>query len=119
MKGVLVVFFTQQNRRYQGKMLGDWVVDLAKDLGLRGATLSTGIEGFGHTGELHSAHFFEMADEPMQIQLAVTEEECGRLFERLDAEDICLFYIKTPIEAGTVGGGQDNVDHLNRTGDKV
>ena len=45
MKGFMVVFFTQQNRRYKGKMLGDWVVDLAKDLGLRGATLSTGIEG--------------------------------------------------------------------------
>ncbi|RMP85993.1 hypothetical protein ALQ17_05195, partial [Pseudomonas fluorescens] len=43
MKAFLVTFFTQQNRRYQGKMLGDWVVDLAKEMGLRGATLSTGI----------------------------------------------------------------------------
>ncbi|SUD45509.1 MAG: putative ACR [Pseudomonas shahriarae] len=64
MKGFLVVFFTQQNRRYQGKMLGEWIVDLAKEMGLRGATLSTGIEGFGHTGRLHSAHFFELADQP-------------------------------------------------------
>jgi len=57
MKGFLVIFFTQQNRRHQGKMLGDWLVDLAKEMGLRGATLSTGIEGFGHTGRLHSSHF--------------------------------------------------------------
>lgn len=39
MKGFMVVFFTQQNRRYQGKMLGEWIVDVAKEMGLRGATL--------------------------------------------------------------------------------
>lgn len=105
MKGFLVVFFTQQNRRYQGKMLGDWLVEQAKDLGLRGATLSTGIEGFGHTGKLHSAHFFELADEPVEIQLAITEEESALLFQKLEQEPISLFYTKTPIEIGCVGQG--------------
>lgn len=32
MNGFLVIFFTQQNRRYHGKMLGDWLVDLANEL---------------------------------------------------------------------------------------
>jgi hypothetical protein len=32
----------KESRRYQGKMLGEWIVDLAKEMGLRGATLSTG-----------------------------------------------------------------------------
>nr|WP_277952900.1 DUF190 domain-containing protein [Pseudomonas sp. TH03] len=99
----MVIFFTQQNRRHHGKMLGEWVVDLAKELGLRGATLTTGIEGFGHTGRLHSSHLFELADQPMEIRLAITEEESVRLFLRLEAEDISLFYIKAPIEFGTVG----------------
>ncbi|APC18613.1 hypothetical protein BLL42_23935 [Pseudomonas frederiksbergensis] len=103
MKGFLVIFFTQQNRRHHGKMLGDWLIDLAKEMGLHGATLATGIEGFGHSGKLHSAHFFEMADQPAEIRLAITEEECTRLFKRLEAEDIALFYIKAPVEFGTVG----------------
>ncbi|MDA3297932.1 DUF190 domain-containing protein [Pseudomonas aeruginosa] len=103
MQGYLVMFFTQQNRRHEGKMLGDWLVDLAKELGLRGATLSTGIEGFGHTGKLHSAHFFELADQPTEVRLALTEEECSRLFSRLGQEDLALFYLKTPIELGFVG----------------
>ncbi|MFJ2366358.1 DUF190 domain-containing protein [Pseudomonas sp. NPDC087697] len=103
MQGFLVIFFTQQNRRHHGKMLGDWLIDLAKEMGLHGATLATGIEGFGHSGKLHSAHFFEMADQPAEIRLAITEEECNRLFERLEAEDIALFYIKAPVEFGTVG----------------
>ena len=103
MKGFLVIFFTQQNRRYQGKMLGDWIVDLAKEMGLRGATLSTSIEGFGHTGQLHSSHFFELADQPTEIRMAITEDESERLFKRLELEEICVFYIKTPIEMGTAG----------------
>jgi PII-like signaling protein len=103
MNGFLVIFFTQQNRRHHGKMLGEWIVDLAKEMGLRGATLTTGIEGFGHTGRLHSSHLFELADQPIEIRLAMTEEESVRLFERLEAEDISLFYIKAPIEFGTVG----------------
>ncbi|WP_122366282.1 DUF190 domain-containing protein, partial [Pseudomonas coronafaciens] len=88
---------------YQGKMLGDWVVDLAKEMGLRGATLSTGIEGFGHTGRLHSSHFFELADQPTEIRMAITEDESEQLFKRLELEDISLFYIKTPVELGFVG----------------
>ena len=103
MKGFLVTFFTQQNRRNQGKMLGDWIVDLAKEMGLRGATLSTDIEGFGHTGRLHSSHFFELADQPTEIRMAITEDESEKLFKRLELEDISLFYIKTPIEMGFVG----------------
>ena len=103
MNGFLVIFFTQQNRRYHGKMLGDWLVDLANELGLRGATMSSAIEGFGHTGRLHSAHFFELADQPIEVRLALSEEESARLFERLEDEDIALFYIKTPIEFGTLG----------------
>ena len=103
MKGFMVVFFTQQNRRYQGKMLGEWVVDVAKEMGLRGATLCTGIEGFGHTWKPHSSHFFELADQPTEIRLTITEDEAERLFKRLDSEEISVFFTKTPIEMGTLG----------------
>ena len=103
MKGFLVIFFTQQNRRHRGKMLGEWLVDLAKEMGLRGATLATGIEGFGHSGKLHSSHFFELADQPTEIRMAITEDESEQLFKRLELEDISLFYIKTPVELGFVG----------------
>ncbi|BCX68790.1 MULTISPECIES: DUF190 domain-containing protein [Pseudomonas] len=103
MKGFLVIFFTQQNRRHHGKMLGDWLVDLAKEMGLRGATLATGIEGFGHSGKLHSAHFFELADQPTEVRLVLTEEESIRLFERLEGEEIALFYTKTAVEFGVIG----------------
>ncbi|NQD92609.1 DUF190 domain-containing protein [Pseudomonas sp. CrR25] len=103
MQGYQVTFFTQQNRRHAGKMLADWLVHLAQELHLRGATLMSGVEGFGHDGRLHSSHFFELADQPMEIRLALSEEECERLFARLEQEDIALFYVKTPVEFGTLG----------------
>ncbi|MDM8349631.1 DUF190 domain-containing protein [Pseudomonas sp. sp1636] len=103
MQGYQVTFFTQQNRRHRGKMLADWLVTLAKEMHLPGATLVSAIEGFGHTGRLHSYHFFELADQPMEVALVLSEEECQRLFERLQQEDLALFYVKTPAEYGTLG----------------
>jgi hypothetical protein len=35
--------------------------------------------------------------------MAVTTEESGRLFERLRAEGVHLFYVKTAVEFGVVG----------------
>lgn len=103
MRGYQVTLFTQQNRRYKGKMLADWLVALAKEMHLRGATLVSGIEGFGHTGRIHSSHFFELADQPMEVSLVLSDEECSRLFERLQEEDLALFYVKMPVEFGTLG----------------
>ncbi|WP_449440125.1 DUF190 domain-containing protein [Pseudomonas migulae] len=103
MRGYLAIFFAQQNRCCQGKMLGEWIVDVAKEMGVRGASLCTAIEGFGHTGKLHSSHFFELADQPTEIRMAITEDESEMLFKRLEVEEISVFYVKTPIEMGTVG----------------
>lgn len=104
MKGYQITFFTQQDRRHHGKPIADWLLRLAKELHLHGATVLPASEGFGHRGRIHSAHFFELADQPVEIMMAVTEEEAARLFERLGTEGVHLFYVKTPVEFGTLGG---------------
>src|ERR1035437_3438787 len=38
MNGYQITFFTQQDHRHNGKPVGDWLVHLAQELGLRGAT---------------------------------------------------------------------------------
>ncbi len=103
MNGYQITFFTQQDKRHYGKPLADWLVHLAKELDLRGATLIPAGEGFGHHGRLHSAHFFELADQPVEVVMAVTEEEAERLFARLEDEGVHLFYVKTAVEFGTLG----------------
>jgi len=104
MQGCQVTFFTQQNARHGGKPVGEWLIQLARDMGLRGATLLPAEEGFGAHGRLHAARFFELAEQPMQIVMALSEEETQRLFARLDAEGVHLFYVKAPVEFGTLGG---------------
>ena len=103
MNGYQITFFTQQDKRHHGKPLADWLLHLAQEMGLRGATLIAGSEGFGHHGRIHSAHFFELADQPQEVLMAVTEEELQRLFGRLKTEGVHLFYVKTPVEFGTLG----------------
>ena len=103
MNGYQITFFTEQNQRHKGKPVGEWLLNVARELGLSGATLLPAGEGFGHRGRIHSAHFFELADQPIEVVMALTEEETGRLFARLTAEGVHLFYVKAAVEFGTLG----------------
>ena len=103
MKGYQITFFTILDHRHKGKSIGVWLVQLAREMGLRGATLFTGGEGFGRHRRLHSAHFFELTDQPVEVIMAVSEEEAKRLFDRLDEEGVHVFYVKTPVEFGMLG----------------
>jgi PII-like signaling protein len=102
MNGYQVTFFTQQNRRHHGRPLADWLVHLAGELGLRGATVFAASEGLGQHHRIHAAHFFELTDQPVSVVMAMTGEECERLFARLRDEGVALFYVKTAVEFGTL-----------------
>jgi len=103
-KGYQVTFFTVQDRRHGHKQLSDWLLELAKSMQLRGATLIGAQTGIGGRHRYHSTHFFELTDQPLEITMIVSEEESARLFERLNAEpDLELFYAKSPVEFGIIG----------------
>jgi PII-like signaling protein len=103
MQGFQLTFFTQQDRRHGSLPLGEWLIQEARKLGVAGATLIAATEGFGHDRKLRSAHFFELADQPIEITLAISETDAQRLFEKLREEKINIFYVKTPIEFGMTG----------------
>ena len=103
MKGYQLTFFTQQDRQHNHRPLGEWLVQAAMKLGIGGATLTVATEGFGHDRKLHSAHFFELTDQPVQVMMAVNEQQAIHLFEYLEREGIKVFYVKTPIEFGMTG----------------
>ncbi|WPP44658.1 DUF190 domain-containing protein [Pseudomonas sp. AN-1] len=105
MQGYQLTFFTQQDRRHGALPLGEWLMQEARRLGVRGATLIAAAEGFGHTGRLHSARFFELAAQPIEVTMALTASEAEQLFQRLREEKIDVFYVKTPIEFGMSGDG--------------
>jgi uncharacterized protein len=104
MKGFQLEFFVQQDKRHDHKAIWEWLLEVARSQGIRGATVFMGTMGFGHHHRLHSAHFFELADQPIEITMVVTEEEANRLFALLTQERVHLFYVKMPVEFGTLGG---------------
>jgi PII-like signaling protein len=105
MQGCQLTFYTQQDRKHEHRPLGEWLLDEARRLDISGATLSAAVEGYGHHGHLHSARFFELADQPLQVTMAVDDESAARLLARLKEAGVNVFYVKAPIEFGMTGEG--------------
>jgi PII-like signaling protein len=101
-KGYQITFYMAHDQRHHGQPLGEWLIGIARELHLRGATLQSATEGFGRSGRIHSAHFVELADQPMELITVVTEEEAEGLLARLRTEGVKLFYVKTPVEFGAL-----------------
>ncbi|MBS0579005.1 MAG: DUF190 domain-containing protein [Proteobacteria bacterium] len=104
MTGYQVSFYTTLSRRVHGRLARDWLVDLARELGIQGATVLAGVEGYGHHGRIHAAHFFELADEPIVLIMVVSEEHKDLLFSRLRAAACNFFYTVQAVEFGMTGG---------------
>lgn len=106
MKGFLVTFYTQQDRHHGHQQLHEWVMAEANKLGIRGSTALMAAQGYDHTGRIHSARFFELADQPIEIQMAMTESQCEQLFSVLRQEQVLLFYVKSAVEFGHLGDAE-------------
>lgn len=103
MKGFQLIFSTLQSRKHpNGEHISHWLVKVSEELGIKGITILHASQGIGRDGKLHSAAFFELADEPLEIIMNVNEAECERLFALLSGEKLGLFYTKTAIEYGTI-----------------
>ncbi len=102
MQGYQLSFYTQQNHQYQNQPIGEWLLKEAHRLGIRGATLFAGGEGFGGHHRLHSARFFELADQPISVMMAVTEKEAEIFLDIVKRTGFKIFYVKIPIEFGVI-----------------
>lgn len=104
MQGFQVTFFTEEDRRHGRQQVQVWLMEVARSLGITGITTTVGVQGIGRDGKLHSAHFIELSDQPVEVTMAVNANQCAALFGRLEAEHANVFYVKTPVEFGVVGG---------------
>lgn len=107
MHGYQISFYTQQGRRHKHMSIAEWLLQEAKALGIAGATVAAAQGGYGRDGLYHSSHFFELGDQPVEVSLAVSATQADQLFVRVKEENVPLFYIKTPIEFGIIGEGEE------------
>ena len=103
MNGYQITFFTQQGRMHHEVPLAQWLLAEARQMGLRGATLSGALQGLGHDGQFHALTMFDESDQPIQVTMVVNEEERHRWLERLELENMELFFTSVPVEFGVIG----------------
>lgn len=101
MKGVQLRFYTYESRRHRGKPVYEWLLEQAQRMGIHGGSAFRAMAGYGRHGRLHEQHFFELAgEEPVLVELIVSEEEAERFVALLRAENLSLFHARLPIEYG-------------------
>lgn len=104
MEGCFLRFYLHENQRCHGRLAWEWLLDAARELGIRGGTAFRAMGGFGHQHHLVEQRFFELAgDLAVEVEFVVTEAESARLLERLHAENLRAFYARIPATFGVVG----------------
>jgi PII-like signaling protein len=84
--GVLVRIFIGESDRVAKKPLYEAIVETARSLGLAGATVLRGTEGFGANSVVHKAALLEMStDLPIVIEIVDTNDKIQLLLPHLDA----------------------------------
>lgn len=108
MQGTYLKFYVHENRRHHGKLVFEWLLNEARELGIHGGSAFRAIAGFGRHGVIVEQGFFELADElPVEVVFMVSDEEAERFVSRLEEEkDLSLFYIRMPAEYGVLNGPQ-------------
>jgi uncharacterized protein len=100
MNGYQVTFYTTLGRPLQGTHVKEWLIGVARELGIPGATVFAGLEGYGHDRRLHSANFFEVADEPIMVVMIMSAAHKDLLMARLAEAQADIFHVIQPVEMG-------------------
>jgi len=84
--GKLLRIFIGESDRLHGRALYEVIVRTARELGLAGATVWRGIEGYGAASRIHTAKILRLSEDlPILIEIVDTEENIRAALPKLDA----------------------------------
>ncbi|HVA21343.1 MAG TPA: DUF190 domain-containing protein [Candidatus Micrarchaeia archaeon] len=84
-EGQLLRIFIGESDRWHGRPLHEAIVAKARELGLAGATVLRGVEGFGAHSHLHTTRILRLSqDLPVVVEMVDTPEHIDRLLPLLD-----------------------------------
>ena len=98
-----LIFMAPRSRRHAGEPVLNAVVRLAAQQGLTHYTRRTDAEGSGISGRVHSAHFFDLADEPEELTLVATRTRAAALLHAVEQADLEVFVLRREIEYAQLG----------------
>lgn len=74
-----------ESDKWNGKPLHEAIVAKCQELGMAGATVYRGIEGYGGSTRIHRAGYWKFSrDAPMMLSIIDREEQIARLLPHLD-----------------------------------
>jgi PII-like signaling protein len=74
--GCLLRVFIGESDKHDGKPLYEWLVLKAREMGLAGATVLRGIEGFGAHSRLHTARILRLSEDlPIVVEIVDAREK--------------------------------------------
>src|SRR5215475_3781906 len=78
--------FIGESDRYQGSTLYEAIVRKARELGLAGATVWQGIEGFGARSRIHTAKILRLSEDlPIIVEIVDSADKIRALLPHIDA----------------------------------
>jgi PII-like signaling protein len=84
-----LTIFVGESDHWHHKPLYSEIVHRAHKAGLAGATVVRGVEGFGATSRIHTAHLFRLSDDlPLLIVIVDAEERVREFLPQLDELEI-------------------------------
>jgi PII-like signaling protein len=72
-----------ESDQHQGKPLYEAIVNRCKELGIAGATVFRGLEGYGGSAEIHRHHLIRK-DQPIVVTIVDTAENLSRLIPEVE-----------------------------------
>lgn len=101
--GFEVIFITPQSRRHGGQYVTDAVIEQAGKLGITRVTKRTDLQGTGFSGHTHAAHFFELADQPIELMYVLEGRAAERLIQAVADAGIPVFCVRRAVRFGQLG----------------
>ncbi len=75
-EGYLLRVFIGESDKHEGKLLYEWLVLKAREMGLAGATVLRGIVGFGAHSRLHTFKIERLSEDlPIIVEIVDTKEK--------------------------------------------
>ena len=108
-EGSLLRIFVGESDRHEGKLLYEWIVLKAREMGIAGATVLRGIMGFGAHSRLHTFKIQRLSEDlPVVVEIVDSRE---KIVEFLDVIDDVIPEGLATLEAAKVhfyrGGKRD------------
>jgi len=105
MNGSLLRLYTYENRRHHGQAVHEWLLHVARGLGIPGGSAYRAISSYGRGGRLHDQSFLELAGEQsVLIEFIADDAGIDALLDRLRGEGLSLAWARLPVAFGILEG---------------